>query len=50
MIKFIDNTDNTNGNGIAIGGGLTVIGSGESASQYANLTTDGSAVVAGDSE
>lgn len=32
MIRFIDNTDNVNGNGISIGGGgFVVVGSGESA-------------------
>lgn len=35
MIRFIDNTSDTNGNGISIGGGgSTVIGAGESAMSY----------------
>jgi len=37
MIAFIDNTANTSGNGIAIGGGgMTVIGGGESAANMAS--------------
>ena len=45
MIRFIDNTSDANGNGISIGGGgLTLIGSGESADTLIsslNLTTSG---------
>ena len=45
MIRFIDNTSDGNGNGISIGGGgLTLIGSGESADTLIsslNLTTSG---------
>lgn len=56
MIKFVDNTGDTYGNGIVIGGGgLTVIGGGESADTYAAglgggeeslyLTNDGNVAV-----
>lgn len=42
MIKFIDNTDDVYGNGIAIGGGgLTIIGGGESADTVAAQQTSG---------
>ena len=43
MIKFIDNKADTYGNGIAIGGGgLTVIGGGESAEAYVgSISSDG---------
>ena len=43
MIKFIDNTADTNGNGIAIGGGgATIIGGGESSSTMLEGLTKGS--------
>lgn len=42
MIKFIDNTDDVYGNGIAIGGGgLTIIGGGESADVVAAQESSG---------
>jgi hypothetical protein len=44
MIRFIDNTSDTSGNGISIGGGgLTIIGGGESANTVvAQVSTGGS--------
>ena len=42
MIKFIDNTSDTYGNGIAIGGGgLTIIGGGESSDIIKNAASSG---------
>lgn len=54
MIKFIDNTADTNGNGIAIGGGgLTIIGGGESSNTIMSQYSSGSEedmVIANDSD
>lgn len=43
VIRFLDNTDNTYGNGVSIGcGGPTIIGGGESAQQVEGVVTVGS--------
>ena len=42
MIKFINNTGDVNGNGIAIGGGgLTIVGGGESSDTVKSITSGG---------
>lgn len=42
MIKFINNTGNVNGNGIAIGGGgLTIVGGGESSDTVKSIASGG---------
>ena len=53
MIRFLDNTENTYGNGIAIGGGgVAILGGGESAAnvaeQFANAVDTEKAIVASD--